>query len=167
MSTFVSVGNATQPFPRLLNAVAAIAAGLPQPVIIQYGAAKGFTAPQCQCVDYLGMQEFEANVSAAAVLILHAGAGSVIHAIRTGKVPVVVPRQAGNNEHVDDHQQEFARELERLGRIVVCRDMEHLAQSVSSAADLQSSIVAAGSELQLVSAMRLLLQQHEQEIAGL
>ena len=31
MSTFVSVGNATQPFTRLLDAVCALAGQLPQP----------------------------------------------------------------------------------------------------------------------------------------
>jgi hypothetical protein len=36
MSTFVSVGNATQSFSRLLDAVIDIAPTLPQPVIFQY-----------------------------------------------------------------------------------------------------------------------------------
>ncbi len=163
MSTFVSVGNATQPFPRLLDAVAAIAARLPQPVIIQYGAAKGFIAPLCECVDYLGMEAFECYVVAAKVLILHAGAGSVINAIRAGKVPVVVPRLSLHHEHVDDHQLEFALELERAGKIVVCQHTQHLAAAVTTALALQSGAAAVRQELPLVSVMRHLLQQHEQD----
>ncbi len=164
MSTFVSVGNATQPFWRLLEAVAGIATRLPQPVIIQYGAAHGFSAPQCQCVDFMGMEDFARHVTAAEVLILHAGAGSVIHAIRAGKVPVVVPRQAALAEHVDDHQSEFARELLHLGKVVVCRDTGDLRSCVDEALRIQAARPLAASQPPLVAAIDLLLREHALQV---
>ena len=131
MTTFVSVGNATQPFGRLVHAVIALAPTLPQPVIIQHGATP-VAAAHCDCRSYVSMTEFESLVARAPLLILHAGAGSVIHAVRAGKLPIVMPRSAGLGEHVDDHQMEFAIELERAGKIVLVREPADLAAAVES-----------------------------------
>ena len=131
MTTFVSVGNATQPFGRLVHAVIALAPTLPQPVIIQHGVTP-VAAAHCDCRSYVIMTEFESLVARAQLLILHAGAGSVIHAVRAGKLPIVMPRSAGLGEHVDDHQIEFAIELERAGKIVLVREPANLAAAVES-----------------------------------
>lgn len=164
MSTFVAVGNATQPFRRLLDAVAGLAGDLPQPITIQYGAALGFAAANCRCVDFVGMDEFATLVAAADLLILHAGAGSVIHAVRAGKVPVVVPRRVALGEHVDDHQLEFARELARLDRIVVCEDVSLLLSAVNAAQRLQRAAATRTDEPVLVGELRRLLQQHAADV---
>lgn len=129
MTTLLSVGNATQPFERLVNAVIALAPTLPQPVIVQHGATP-VAATHCDCRSYVSMTEFETLVVRARLLILHAGAGSVIHAVRAGKLPIVMPRSAGLGEHVDDHQMEFAIELERAGKIVLVRESADLAAAV-------------------------------------
>lgn len=137
VSTFVSVGNATQPFTRLLEAVCELAPQLPQPVFVQFGAAHAFACPSCTGVAFLEMGEFEQRVSAAELLILHAGAGSVIHAVRAGKTPVIMPRRASLGELVDDHQLEFAHELEKTGKVIVAHDVAALAQAAVSALQRQ------------------------------
>lgn len=137
MSTFVSVGNATQPFTRLLEAVCQLAPQLPQPVFVQFGSAQLFACPHCTGVAFMEMGEFALRVDAAELLILHAGAGSVIHAVRAGKIPVVMPRRADKGEHVDDHQIEFALELEKTGKIIVAHDAATLAQAAVSALQRQ------------------------------
>lgn len=136
MSTFVSIGNGTQPFTRLLNAVSNILPILPQPVFVQHGATS-FSAQACTHQPFVTMGEFEARVRDAQLLIIHAGAGSVIHAIRAGKVPVVMPRLKAHNEIVDDHQLEFVEELERTGKIVAAREPQDLPQAIQLALDLQ------------------------------
>ena len=136
MSTFVSVGNATQPFCRLLDEVTRLAMTLPQPVIVQYGVTP-FQSGDHQAVPFVKMDEFERLVSGAELLILHAGAGSVIHAVRAGKVPVVMPRRVLYNELVDDHQVEFAMALEAAGRVVVAEGPAQLADAVRRALNLQ------------------------------
>lgn len=118
MSTFVSVGNATQPFRRLLDGVASVVNELPAPVFVQSGSAP-FCAGGCESTPFLTMDEFERRVGESTLLILHAGAGSLITALRCRKVPVVMPRRARFGEHVDDHQVELARAFAREGRIVV------------------------------------------------
>jgi len=133
MSTFVSVGNATQPFKRLLEAVGQIALHLPQPVFVQYGAGSMLACPGCAGIPYLDMAAFEQRVQDTELLILHAGAGSVIHAVRAGKIPVIVPRRADLGELVDDHQLEFADELAKTGKVMVAHDAATMRVAVALA----------------------------------
>ncbi|MEW5771875.1 MAG: glycosyltransferase [Pseudomonadota bacterium] len=145
MSTFVSVGNATQPFRRLLDEVARLAAALPQPVVVQHGATP-FHADSCRAIPFVDMNEFEHLMASSNLLILHAGAGSVIHAVRAGKVPVVMPRRALFGEHIDDHQIEFARALAAVGRVVLAYESEQLGDAVHRAMALQREAGQASSD---------------------
>lgn len=158
LSTFVSVGNATQPFHRLLDAVCELVHQLPQPVFVQYGSAQDFICcPSCHAVAFMEMQAFERQVAEAELLILHAGAGSVIHAVRAGKVPVVMPRRAHLGEHVDDHQLEFARELAAAGKVVMCEDVSELADAVAEALERQRKNPNTTGEPALVGMVRAVL----------
>ena len=132
MTTFVTVGNATQPFRRLLDAVAAHAQGWPQPVIVQHGNTP-FDSAHCVSRTFLEMSEFSGLVEQARLLIMHAGAGSLLHAIRMGKVPVVMPRRAMYGEHIDDHQLEFAKALADMGMIILAEEPRDLLQAVAEA----------------------------------
>lgn len=134
----MSVGNATQAFDRLLDAVVAVVERLPQPVLVQYGTNR-FSCVTCTGVAFMDMNHFVQKVQTASLLILHAGAGSVLHAIQAGKVPVIVPRRAGFGEHVDDHQIEFARQLGTAGLAVVVEDIADLMQAVEKACAMQVS----------------------------
>ncbi len=138
MSTLVSVGNATQPFARLLRAVRAMLPRLPQPVVVQHGSTP-FPPAGCRAMPFLEMTEFDRLVRDSSLLIVHGGAGSVIHAVRAGKVPVVMPRRARDNEVVDDHQLEFALQLERLGRIVLAPEEQDLENAVAKALERQAN----------------------------
>lgn len=139
MCTFVTVGNGTLPFTRLLQAICEVAQQLPQPVFVQFGADQSFSCPVCTSVAFLEMGEFEKRVTEAELLILHAGAGSVMHAVRAGKIPVVMPRLAKFGEIVDDHQLEFAHALEKTGKVFVAHDAATLVQAATSAMQQQQS----------------------------
>jgi beta-1,4-N-acetylglucosaminyltransferase len=160
LSTFVSVGNATQPFHRLLGAVCELAHQLPQPVFVQYGSAQDFSCPSCNAVAFVDMQAFERQVAEAELLILHAGAGSLIHAVTAGKVPVIMPRRAHLGEHVDDHQLEFARELAAVGKVVMCEDASKLVDAVAEALKSQRQNLNAAGEPALVGMIRAVLHGH-------
>ena len=129
MSTFVSVGNAVQPFPRLLNAVARIIGELPSPVFVQHGRTP-FDHAGCTAVPFVDMEQFAREVKGASVLILHAGAGSMIHAIGAGKIPIVVARRARFGEVIDDHQVDLAEVLAREKWIRLVDDLDTLAAVV-------------------------------------
>lgn len=137
----MSVGNATQPFDRLLGAVCAIVAHLPSPVIIQTGSAN-YVCIGAVVRKFVAMDEFEGLIDAASLAVMHAGAGSVIHAVRAGKVPVVMPRRAKYGEHIDDHQLEFARQLAQAGLVVVAEEPQDLHAAVLAALERQRSMQA-------------------------
>lgn len=59
--------------------------------------------------------ELEEAMSAADVVIAHAGTGTALTAFELGRCPVLVPRRAARGEHVDDHQVVTAAALSRRG----------------------------------------------------
>src|SRR5207249_3978192 len=89
--TFVTVGNATDGFRRLLGAVATLAGDglLPTPIVIQSGHNPGFVSPHAVVRAFMPMEEFEDHVRRARLVISHAGAGTVLNAMAARKVPVV------------------------------------------------------------------------------
>jgi UDP-N-acetylglucosamine:LPS N-acetylglucosamine transferase len=58
-------------------------------------------------------------IAEADVVVAHAGAGIALTVLEAGKVPILVPRRAAFEEHVDDHQGEIAGRLHELGLAVV------------------------------------------------
>lgn len=133
--TFVTVGNATQPFGRLLEAVErlAIAGALPEPVVVQSGHNPAFVSRACVVHPFLKMEEFEERVAAATLVIGHAGAGTIVHALAAGRMPVVMPRRAMYGELIDDHQAQFVRRLARERRVIPAWEAADLGDAVTIA----------------------------------
>lgn len=159
MTTFVSVGNGTQPFDRLLQAVSGISAQLPQPVIVQHGSTP-FSGKGCQSKTFVEMNEFGRLIEMSELLILHAGAGSVINAVRAGKVPVVVPRMAARGEILDDHQLGFARAMAAAGRVVLVEEPEELLPAVAEALARQKAGRPAVGEPRMIALVREAIRTH-------
>ena len=153
MSTLVSVGNAHQPFTRLLNAVAANAPSLPQPVIVQHGHTP-FSSKDCRAVPFFEMSEFERLIADSTLVIVQAGGGGVLQALRSGKVPVVMPRQERLGEAVDDHQGNWGRALYKTGRVVLVEDAAQLMIGVGRALAQQEEYVGQVIEIPLVDLVR-------------
>jgi UDP-N-acetylglucosamine transferase subunit ALG13 len=57
----------------------------------------------------------------------------MIHALRAGNMPIVMPRRKHYGEHVDDHQLEGARALAAEGRIVVVYEPAELPAAIDEA----------------------------------
>jgi len=159
VTTFVSVGNAKQPFRRLLDAVVTLVNELPQPVVVQQGNSR-FSGTGCVVRPFMDMVEFEECIRQAELIISHAGAGSIIHAIRAGKIPVVIPRLVEYAEIVDDHQVEFARALAESGRIVLVQEPNDLMEAVREAMSRQRSAHTSNSVPPMIDMVRKALQLH-------
>jgi beta-1,4-N-acetylglucosaminyltransferase len=129
VTTFVTIGNATQPFQRLLEVVTSLADTWPQPVVVQHGNSP-FKSTHCVSRAFLEMSEFAEMVENARLLIMHAGAGSVLHALRLGKTPVVMPRRAVYREMIDDHQVEFSRALASQGLVILADEVNDMPGAV-------------------------------------
>lgn len=85
------------------------------------------------------MDEMRRAVADADVVVGHAGCGTTLDVLATGRVPVLVPRRAARGEHVDDHQMELAQHLARRGLAVVAEAPEltlgHLRRAAASTAE--------------------------------
>jgi len=98
--------------------------------VVQYGTS--IPPRVCLGVDYLPHPALQQLVRRAVVVVSHGGPGTIMDARRVGLVPVVVPRDPELGEHVDTHQQRFAR-------LVGTRGLVRLAESASA---LESAIEA-------------------------
>ncbi len=170
MSTFVTVGNARQTFTRLLDAVSKHAASLPQPVVVQYGHTS-FECGQCQCIQFLGMEDFIHHIKTADLLIMHGGLGSAINAMQAQKVPVVMPRRAEYGEHLNNHQVEFVQLLAKEGKIVPIESDIELLPAIEQVRVLQQRlgnisgfIHSPAGEPKLVQLVRQILHKHASAI---
>ncbi len=133
---FVTVGNATQGFKRLLDAVdEAAGQGLfgDEPIFIQTGNNPDFHASHCEQQSFLPMSQFEALLRDSSLIISHGGAGTLINILRAGRVPVVMPRRQQYAEHVDDHQVELIQALAQEGRVVPVFESADLKVGVNEA----------------------------------
>jgi UDP-N-acetylglucosamine transferase subunit ALG13 len=69
---------------------------------------------------FLGHEELQRAMAAATLVVCHGGPATITEARRNGHLPVVVPRDPTLHEHVDNHQQLFARRLGAAGLIHLC-----------------------------------------------
>ena len=67
------------------------------------------------------------------IAVAGTGPASFIMPLQIGKTPIVVPRQHQFNEHVNDHQVEFARNVaKRMGTIIEVEDIETLGDVITN-----------------------------------
>jgi UDP-N-acetylglucosamine transferase subunit ALG13 len=150
---FVTVGNATQPFVRLLRAVDGLAGQgffRDEEVVIQARHVGGFVPEHCRLVPVLSEGEYRVHVNEASLVICHAGAGSLYHAFAAGKVPVVMPRRKSLGEHVED-QYAFVEALNAGGRISAAFEPEELPEAIRLARERMkagATGVSAGDRMQ-------------------
>ena len=133
---FVTVGNATQGFGRLLKTVDQLAADgffKGDEVLIQAGNNPGFQALNCKQEGFLSMDQFSGMISKAALVISHAGAGTLLQVLQAGKTPIVMPRRKQYGEVVDDHQVELVQVLALEGRVIPAYEPQDLPGAVEEA----------------------------------
>mgnify|MGYP001575669683 CR=1 FL=1 len=133
---FVTVGNATQGFSRWLEAIDQMAGqGFfgEEMVFIQSGSNHDFRSLHCKQEPFLSMGKFAEMISIADLVISHAGAGTLIHVLQAGKVPVVMPRRRKYGELVDDHQIELVQALAAEGRVIPAYEPEDLPAAIFEA----------------------------------
>jgi UDP-N-acetylglucosamine transferase subunit ALG13 len=125
---FISVGTHEQPFDRLIKYVDELKEKnmIKEDVVIQTGFST-YEPQFCIWKKLFPYQEMIKQVEKARIVVTHGGPASFIMPLQVGKIPVVVPRQKRFNEHVNDHQVEFARVVaKRQKNIIVVEEIEKL-----------------------------------------
>lgn len=129
---FVTVGTHEQQFNRLIEYMDKWASEHDEEVLIQsgYSTYEPKTAKWSKLFPY---SEMTKNVEKARIVITHGGPSSFIMPLQVGKTPIVVPRQKKYDEHVNDHQVKFCKEVEnRMGTIIVVNDIEKLGDTIAN-----------------------------------
>jgi UDP-N-acetylglucosamine transferase subunit ALG13 len=142
----VIFGTERWPFPRLSTAADRLAEAYPsEDVIVQTGHHE--PVPEHADVrPWLGFDEFERLITEARIVVTHAGSGSILTTLATGKVPVVMPRRVSLGEHVDDHQVELAERMAELGYCLLVESADDLLVTVGhyESASQEAGDLAAG-----------------------
>ncbi len=125
---FVTVGTHEQSFERLVNYIDDLVKNgiIKEEVIIQTGYTN-YEPKYCKWQKLFPYHQMITNVDEARIVITHGGPSSFIMPLQIGKIPIVVPRQKQYDEHVNDHQVEFANAVaERQGNLLVVEDINEL-----------------------------------------
>jgi exopolysaccharide biosynthesis glucuronosyltransferase PssE len=126
---FATVGSTQIPFARLIRALERLPG---EELSVQHGPVP---PPPSAAETHAFMQfpQVIERMEEADVVVCHAGAGSILCALRAGHTPIVVPRLKRYRETVDDHQLELARALAGEGRVIAVEQLEWLPDAVASA----------------------------------
>jgi UDP-N-acetylglucosamine transferase subunit ALG13 len=127
--TFVTVGNAKQPFDRIFRMVESVLDALPRPVTLQMGSSM-INIQGVESYKVLASVHFKRLIKDTSVVIMHAGAGTLIHALRDGQKPIVIPRRMKYGEHIDDHQIQLAKEFSNQNRIYLVENENDMRQAL-------------------------------------
>ncbi len=140
----VMVGTDHHPFDRMVEWIDEWLGGRPTPnvrVVVQHGSTTG--PRKAEGRDFVPRQELDALIAEASVVVCHGGPSTIVETRRRGLVPIVLARSARLGEHVDDHQQRFARAMSERGLIQLVADRDSLFAALDAAV-LSPLLVAAG-----------------------
>ena len=123
---FITVGTHEQQFNRLVEYMDRWAASHDEDVVIQTGYST-YEPKHCEWSKLYPYWKMVEWVDKARIVITHGGPSSFIMPLQIGKTPIVVPRKHEFDEHVNNHQVKFCKEVEsRMGTIVVVENVEEL-----------------------------------------
>lgn len=125
---FVTVGTHEQSFDRLLKCIDKMVEEkkIKEKVIIQKGYTD-YEPKNCESYKLIPYDDMQKYINEARIVVTHGGPASFIAPLAIGKIPVVVPRKKEFDEHVNNHQLEFARQIEkRIGNIIVAETDEEI-----------------------------------------
>lgn len=149
---FVALGTHEQPFERALWAVAPLAGS--HELVIQHGHTPPRADLSARWLDFGSYDEILGLMRQASAVVCHAGVGTILSALETGKQPVVLPRLRQHREHVDDHQLQITKAFADRGIVIACFEGDDITACVSQAraaaavgparrGDLMSAVTAA------------------------
>lgn len=125
---FVTVGTHEQPFNRLIKEVDRLVETgiIKDEVFIQTGYST-YEPKFCKWSSLISFDKMNELMQTSDIIITHGGPATFMSAIANSKKPIVVPRQEKYDEHVNDHQVDFAHQVkERYDSIEVVTEISEL-----------------------------------------
>ena len=139
---FVSLGTQDKPFNRIIDYVISLKENLKElqgeKIIIQLGQTKLLKSDNKRIknleniiiYDMLKPKKMKDIIKYSDIIITHAGVGTIMECLEMGKEIIVVPRKVENLEHVNNHQEEIAFEMEKKGFLTKVDTYEELENKI-------------------------------------
>ena len=139
---FVSLGTQDKPFNRIIDYVISLKENLKElqgeKIIIQLGQTKLLKSDNERIknleniiiYDMLKPKKMKDIIKYSDIIITHAGVGTIMECLEMGKEIIVVPRKVENLEHVNNHQEEIAFEMEKKGFLAKVDTYEELENKI-------------------------------------
>lgn len=122
---FVTVGM-QMPFDRLCQAIDQWAGESGRDDVFMQIGATDWRPSHVPFTTKVAPDEFNARISEADLLVMHAGIGSIVSAVECGKPILVMPRRMKFRETRNDHQVATANRLSGMESIQVAMDEDEL-----------------------------------------
>lgn len=138
---FVSVGTDYHSFDRLIDWMDRWYAEQDAEIscFVQHGQSR---APaRCDGSAFLSNELLHEQIAKAAVVVCHGGPATIAETRSAGKLPICVPRDPERGEHVDGHQQRFARRVARDGVVLLAEDESALRSALQRAVEQPASVL--------------------------
>lgn len=126
---FVTVGTHEQQFNRLVKYIDEL--NLDEEVFIQTGYSD-YIPKNCKYSQMISAADMDKYCDEARIVITHGGPGSIMKPLLLGKKPIVVPRQAKFDEHINDHQVLFSTKLGDENKVFTILDIEELGDLIKN-----------------------------------
>ncbi len=133
---FVSLGTHERSFLRLVKEIDRLSCEgvLKEKIFVQLGfTGYRFKSRKIESEKYVDQKKFDRTFRDAEIIITHGGSGNILDAVSQGKPVVAVPRLSKFGEHVNDHQLQIVKEMEKLGNVFAVYDIEKLFEAIKRA----------------------------------
>ena len=122
---FVTVGT-DAPFDRLVREIDSWAARTGREDVFAQIGRGGWRPRHISWAEMLEPPAFRERFAAARLIVAHAGMGTILTALHSGKAILVMPKKASLGEHRNEHQTATARHLLDLEKVAVAFDESEL-----------------------------------------
>ncbi|MFX0132135.1 MAG: PssE/Cps14G family polysaccharide biosynthesis glycosyltransferase [Candidatus Hodarchaeota archaeon] len=121
----VTVGMHSQGFDRLIYAMDQLSGKIQEKIIIQIGKSR-YVPKNIKYFRFINQATFLELIKKSKLVISHGGTASIYQSLQYDKPIIIVPRLKKFGEHIDDHQLELAKYLEKKGLAEVVIDVNEL-----------------------------------------
>ncbi len=112
MKIFVSVGTRPNQFDRLVKEMDLLAKNKTFQVFIQNGNS-AYEPKYAKYSKFLNYNEQLKEIKSSDIIVMHAGAGTLIDALSNNKAIILFPRLEKYGEHTNDHQIELCQAIKK------------------------------------------------------
>jgi len=135
---FVTVGTPIHDFSRLVKGIDDLVTSkkIKEKVIVQLGYTK-YIPKNCEWFRFAKPGKIEKLCKKCRIYISHGGIGSLMMPLEHRKPVIAVPRLKDFGEHVDNHQLQIVKELEKQGKIIAVYDVNKLEAAIRKAGSMK------------------------------